>query len=111
MRAVLLASATATTRLGRRWRSPITHGSALVAFERSKLALAPLIRSRRKYWLLRSLMSRIRYPDRVATQGDESIIYFSIRSLVGSRICERLLLSNFIATNCKRCHCAPRFTV
>src|SRR6516165_4759300 len=34
--------------LGRRWRSPITHGSALVAFERSKLALAPLIRSRRK---------------------------------------------------------------
>src|SRR5262249_39385730 len=43
----LLASATATTRLGRRRRSPITHGSALVAFERSKLALAPLIRSRR----------------------------------------------------------------
>src|SRR5262249_10870884 len=40
MRAVLLASATATTRLGRCWRSPITHGSALVAFERSKLALA-----------------------------------------------------------------------
>src|SRR5215471_18739605 len=38
MRAVLFASATATTRLGRRWRSPITHGSALVAFERSKLA-------------------------------------------------------------------------
>src|SRR5262249_26052753 len=53
MRAVLLASAPATTRLGRRWRSPITHGSALVAFERSKLALAPLIRSRRKYWLPR----------------------------------------------------------
>src|SRR5436190_5334028 len=53
MRAVLLASATATTRLGRRRRSPITHGSALVAFERSKLALAPLIRSRRKYWLPR----------------------------------------------------------
>src|SRR6516164_7912875 len=53
MRAVLLAGATATTRLGRRWRSPITHGSALVAFERSKLALAPLIRSRRKYWLPR----------------------------------------------------------
>src|ERR1700745_1369602 len=53
MRAVLLASATATTRLGRRWRSPITHGSALVAFERSKLALAPLIRSRRKYWFPR----------------------------------------------------------
>src|SRR5215510_10408000 len=53
MRAVLLASATATTRLGRRWRSPITHGSALVAFERSKLALAPLIRSRRKYGLPR----------------------------------------------------------
>src|SRR6516162_4114404 len=53
MRAVLLASATATARLGRRWRSPITHGSALVAFERSKLALAPLIRSRRKYWLPR----------------------------------------------------------
>src|SRR6516165_12740498 len=53
MRAVLLASATATTKLGRRWRSPITHGSALVAFERSKLALAPLIRSRRKYGLPR----------------------------------------------------------
>src|SRR6516162_4661288 len=53
MRAVLLASATATTRLGRRWRSPITHGSALIAFERSKLALAPLIRSRRKYGLPR----------------------------------------------------------
>src|SRR5262249_38116957 len=53
MRAVLLASATATTRRGRRRRSPITHGSALVAFERSKLALAPLIRSRRKYWLPR----------------------------------------------------------
>src|SRR5262249_2708351 len=53
MRAVLLASATATTRPGRRWRSPITHGSALVAFERSKLALAPLIRSRRKYGLPR----------------------------------------------------------
>jgi len=50
---VLLASATATTRLGRGWRSPITHGSALVAFERSKFALAPLIRSRRKYWLPR----------------------------------------------------------
>jgi hypothetical protein len=31
--------------LSRRRRSPITHGSALVAFERSKLALAPLIRS------------------------------------------------------------------
>src|SRR5262244_1431873 len=31
MRAVLLGSATATTRLGRRWRSAITHGSALVA--------------------------------------------------------------------------------
>src|SRR5262245_66318076 len=53
MRAVLFASATATTRLGRRWRSPITHGSALVAFERSKLALAPLIRRRRKYGLPR----------------------------------------------------------
>ena len=53
MRAVLFASATATTRLGRRRRSPITQGSALVAFERSKLALAPLIRSRRKYWLPR----------------------------------------------------------
>ena len=34
-------------------RSPITHGSALVAFERSRLALAPLISSRRKYWLPR----------------------------------------------------------
>src|SRR5262249_46971159 len=53
MRAVLLASAPATTSGGRRRRSPITHGSALVAFERSKLALAPLIRSRRKYWLPR----------------------------------------------------------
>src|SRR5215813_11930838 len=52
LRAVLLASATATTRLGRRWHKPITHGSALVAFERS-IALAPLIRSRRKYWLPR----------------------------------------------------------
>ena len=49
MRAVWLA----TTRLGRRRRSPITHGSVLVAFERSRLALAPLIRSRRKYWLPR----------------------------------------------------------
>src|SRR3954467_7119168 len=46
MRAVLFASATATTILGRRRRSPITHGSALVAFERSRLALAPLISSR-----------------------------------------------------------------
>src|SRR5215475_3213878 len=53
MRAVLLASATATTSGGRRRRSSITHGSALVAFERSKLALAPLIRSRRKSWLPR----------------------------------------------------------
>src|SRR6516162_2836836 len=53
MSAVLLASATATTSGGRRRRSPITHGSALVAFERSKLALAPLIRSRRKYGLPR----------------------------------------------------------
>src|SRR4029077_6238911 len=53
MRAVLFANATATARLGRRRRSPITHGSALVAFERSRLALAPLIRSRRKYWLPR----------------------------------------------------------
>src|SRR3954471_5254832 len=53
MRAVLFANATATTRLGRRLRSPITHGSALVAFERSRLALAPLIRSRRKYWFPR----------------------------------------------------------
>src|SRR2546421_277134 len=43
----------ATTRLGRRRRSPITHGSALVAFERNRLALAPLISSRRKYWLPR----------------------------------------------------------
>ena len=41
----------ATTRLGRRRRSPITHGSALVAFERSRLALALLISSRRKYRL------------------------------------------------------------
>src|SRR3954466_3982814 len=41
MGAVLFANATATTRLGRRRRSPITHGSALVAFERSRLALAP----------------------------------------------------------------------
>src|SRR2546421_10601931 len=49
----LVASATATTSGGRRPRMPITHGSALVAFERSKLALAPLIRSRRKYWLPR----------------------------------------------------------
>src|SRR5262244_2906376 len=53
MRAVLFANATATTSGGRRRRSPITHGSALVAFERSKLALAPLIRSRRKYGLPR----------------------------------------------------------
>src|SRR5207342_3709446 len=53
MRAVLFANATATTRLGRRRRSPITHGSALVAFERSRLALAPLISSRRRYWLPR----------------------------------------------------------
>src|SRR5881394_1332765 len=53
MRAVLLASATATTSGGRRRRNPITLGSALVAFDRSKLALAPLIRSRRKYWLPR----------------------------------------------------------
>src|SRR5262249_57167619 len=53
MRAVLLASATATTSGGRRRRSAITHGSALVAFERSKLALAPLIISRRKYGLPR----------------------------------------------------------
>src|SRR5262252_8352945 len=50
---LLFASATATTSGGRRLRMPITHGSALVAFERSKLALAPLIRSRRKYWLPR----------------------------------------------------------
>src|SRR5215204_6040746 len=49
MRAVLFANATATTRLGRRRRNPITQGSALVAFERSRLALAPLIISRRKY--------------------------------------------------------------
>src|SRR3954471_5145869 len=53
MRAVLFANATATTKLGRRRRNPITHGSALVAFERSRLALAPLISSRRKYWLPR----------------------------------------------------------
>src|SRR3954449_12462552 len=58
MRAVLFANATATTRLGRRRRSPITHGSALVAFERSRLALAPLISNRRKYWLPRLDMSR-----------------------------------------------------
>src|SRR5262249_35159318 len=51
--ALLFASATATTSGGRRWRSPITPGSALVAFDRSKLALAPLIRSRRKYGLPR----------------------------------------------------------
>src|ERR1051325_1554005 len=53
MRAVLFASATATTRLGRRRRSPITQGSALVALERSRLALAPLISRRRKYRLPR----------------------------------------------------------
>jgi hypothetical protein len=47
MRAVLLASATATTSGGRRRRNPITHGSALVAFDRSKLALAPLIMRKR----------------------------------------------------------------
>jgi hypothetical protein len=41
MRAVSFGNATATTRLGRRRRSPITHGSALVAFERSRLTLAP----------------------------------------------------------------------
>jgi hypothetical protein len=39
IRAVLFASATATTS-GRRRRNPITHGSALVAFDRSRLALA-----------------------------------------------------------------------
>src|SRR6266542_3386950 len=48
MRAVLFASATATTSGGRRRRSPITQGSALVAFDRSRLALAPLMSSRRK---------------------------------------------------------------
>jgi hypothetical protein len=48
MRAVLFASATATTSGGRRRRKPITHGSALVAFDRSRLALAPLMSSRRK---------------------------------------------------------------
>src|SRR5258705_9137645 len=47
MRAVLFASATATTSGGRRRRSPITHGSAFVAFDRSRLALAPLMSSRR----------------------------------------------------------------
>ena len=51
-RAVLFANATATTRFGRRLRSPITHGSALVAFERNRLALARLIRSRRKSQIL-----------------------------------------------------------
>src|SRR5205085_12418886 len=56
MRAVLFAKATATTRLGRRRRSPITHGSALVAFELSRLVLAPLIRRRRKYRLPRLKM-------------------------------------------------------
>jgi len=40
MRAVLLAKAIAMTKLGRRRRSPMTHGSALVALERSRLALA-----------------------------------------------------------------------
>src|SRR5437016_4023774 len=45
---VLFASATATTSGGRRLRMPITHGSALVAFDRSRFALAPLISSRRK---------------------------------------------------------------
>src|SRR3954453_2309955 len=53
MRAVLFAIATATTMLGRRRRKPITHGSALVALERSRLALAPLMSNRRKYWLPR----------------------------------------------------------
>src|SRR5215475_15020927 len=53
MRAVLFARATATTSGGRRRRSPITQGSALVALERSRLALAPLISSRRKYRLPR----------------------------------------------------------
>ena len=42
MRAALLASATATTSGGRRRRNPITHGSALVAFERSKYWLPRL---------------------------------------------------------------------
>src|SRR4029078_10231879 len=53
MRAVLLARATATTKLGRRRRRPITHGCVLVAFERNRLALAPLISNRRKYRLPR----------------------------------------------------------
>src|SRR5262249_42559401 len=56
IRAVLFASATATTSGGRRRRSPITHGSALVAFDRSRLALAPLISSRRRYGLPRLVM-------------------------------------------------------
>src|SRR5262249_37948998 len=53
MRAVLVPTATAPPRCGRRRRGPIPQGPALVAFERSKLALAPLIIGRRKYWLPR----------------------------------------------------------
>jgi hypothetical protein len=44
MRAVLFASATATTSGGRRRRSPITHGSALVAFDLAALRDADIAR-------------------------------------------------------------------
>src|SRR5262252_5491646 len=51
MRAVLLASATATTSGGRRRRSPITHGSALVAFERSKIGAGAVDHKPAQIWV------------------------------------------------------------
>src|SRR3954453_24053991 len=87
MRAVLFARATATTRLGRRRRSPITHGSALVAFERSRLALAPLISRRRKYRLPRLEMPpfwggyRYRPPHQDAMLGTATRLPLRLRRL------------------------------
>src|SRR6476620_8880545 len=80
MRAVLFANATATTRLGRRRRSPITHGSALVAFERSRLALAPLERDQRPTEA--PGFSRLRRIDRLCHHA--SLLSRKLQSWLGS---------------------------
>src|SRR4030095_15136123 len=48
MRAVLFASATATTSGGRRRRRPTPHAHGFVSFATRQLAFAPLMRSRRR---------------------------------------------------------------
>src|SRR5437667_9855511 len=75
MRAVLFASATATTSGGRRRRSPITHGSALVAFDRSRFALAPLMSSWRGRAYFNRGKGQLRTFAIITTDPNELVIF------------------------------------